>query len=112
MSTKKNNKKKVSLAPSFNRFNAELGYGATVEIHAWTINDNRPLASIDIDDGSSDGRPWGCGSGTTVEIADPNMLRAIAESLLEAADFIDARNAENAAKIKEKLAKRKTTIRA
>ena len=109
---KKTNKKKVSLAPSFNRFNAELGYGASVEIHAWTVNDNRPLASIDLDDGSADGRPWGCSSGTTVEIADPNMLRAIAESLLEAADFIDARNAENAAKIKEKLAKRKTTIRA
>ena len=110
---KKTNKKKVSLAPSFNRFNAELGYGATVEIHAWTINDNLPLASIAIDPVTMvDGRPWGCGSGTTVEIADPNMLRAIAESLLEAADFIDARNAENAAKIKEKLAKRKTTIRA
>ena len=110
MSNKKSNK--VSPARKFNRFTAELGYGANIEVQAWTVNDNRPVASIDLDDGSSDGRPWGCSGITTVEITDANALRSIAESLLEAADFIDARNGENAAKIKAKLAKRKAKARA
>ena len=83
----------------------------TIEVDRWTeswrIKTNTPRVSIEVDDGSSDGRPWGCSGIVTVETSDPNILRTLAASLLDAADWVEEINAENAAKIKTRLATRK-----
>ena len=85
----------------------------TVEVERWTeswrIKTNTPRVSIEVDDGSSDGRPWGCSGIVTVETSDPNILRTLAASLLDAADWVEEINAENAAKIKTRLATRNAT---
>ena len=112
MSSKKNNKK-VSPARSFKRVNIDAGHGAEVEIDAYTTENGKyPMAIVTIDDGTHDGRPWGCGGSTTLESSNGATLREIADALLEAADYLDKINAENDAKIKAKLAKRKAKSRA
>ncbi len=105
MKTKNN---KVSPARNFKKVNIDAGRGAEVEIDAYTTENGKyPIAIVTIDDGSSDGRPWGCGGSTTLESSNGATLREIADALLEAADYLDKINAENDAKIKAKLANRR-----
>ena len=112
MSNKKNSKK-VSPVRKFNKSNIDCGRGAEVEIDAYTTENGKyPIAIVTIDDGTHDGRPWGCGGSTTLESSSGATLREIADALLEAADYLDKVNAENDAKIKAKIAKRKATTRA
>jgi hypothetical protein len=111
MSNKKNNK--VSPARKFKRVNIDAGRGAEVEIDAYTTENGKyPIAIVTIDDGTHDGRPWGCGGSTTLESSSGATLREIADALLEAADYLDKMNAANDAKVKAKLAKRKANANA
>lgn len=107
-----NNKKTktVSSVRKFNKFEAAADFGGSVEIDAWTIEDRKPVASIDVYDNDADHRPYGCSAGGVVEITDPNTLRLLAKSLLEAAEYIDAINAERTRKTKATLKKRGRTI--
>ena len=106
-----NSNKKVSPARKFKKSSIDCHHGANVEIDAYTMENGKyPIAVVTVDDGTpaQDGRPWGCSSGMiTLEFSHGNSLREIADALLKAADYLDARNAENTAKIKAKLAKRK-----
>ena len=112
MSNKKTNKK-VSPARKFKKVNIDAGRGAEVEIDAYTTENGKyPIAIVTIDDGTHDGRPWGCGGSTTLESSSGATLREIADALLEAADYLDKINAANDAKIKEKIAKRKANANA
>ena len=94
--------------------NIDAGRGAEVEIDAYTTENGKyPMAILTIDDGSHDLHPWGCSGGsTTLESSSGATLRAIADALLEAADYLDKINAENDAKIKAKIAKRQAKARA
>jgi hypothetical protein len=106
MSNKKTNKK-VSTARKFNKSIVEVGT-AEVEIDAYAVeNDKYPRAVVTVDDGSSDGRPWGCSGVITLEVTNSTTLRELAEALLDASDYLDKMNAARDAKIKAKLAKRK-----
>ena len=110
MSNKKNNK--VSPARKFNKSIVEVGT-AEVELDAYALeNGKHPRAVVTVDDGSSDGRPWGCSGVITLEVTNSTTLRELADALLEAADYLDKINAANDAKIKEKLAKRKANANA
>jgi hypothetical protein len=108
MKTKKT--KTVSAVRKFNKVSADVDFGGAVEIDAWTIEDRKPVASIDVYDAAD--RPWGCSAGGVVEITDPNTLRVIAEALLEAAEYIEAINAERTRKTKATLKKRGRTNKA
>jgi hypothetical protein len=107
--TKKTNKT-IPPTHKFNKFSAAADFGGAVEIDAWTVENRKPIVSIEVDDGSSDGRPWGCSGITTAEITDPNTLRLLADSLLEAAEYIDKINAERTRKTKATLKKRGRTV--
>ena len=107
------NSKKVSPARKFKNVNIDAGRGAEVEIRAHTTENGKyPIAFVTIDDGTHDGRPWGCGGSTTLESSSGATLREIADALLEAANYLDEITAANDAKVKAKLAKRKATTRA
>lgn len=110
----KNTIKKAS--PDRNRFKKaiiNLPYDAEIEIDAFAVENGKyPTATITVDDGSSDGRPWGCSGVITLDITNGTALREIADALLDAADFLDTKNAENAAKIKAKLAKKRAKAKA
>jgi hypothetical protein len=112
MSNKKTNKK-VSPARSFKKVNIDAGRGAEVEIDAYTTENGKyPIAIVTIDDGTHDGRSWGCGGSTTLESSSGATLREIADALLDAADYLDKINAKNDAKVKAKLANRKAKANA
>ena len=106
MKNKKTATKKT--ARKFNKVSADVDFGGSVEIDAWTIEDRKPVASIDVYDAAD--RPCGCSAGGVVEITDPNTLRVIAEALLEAAEYIEAINAERTRKTKAMLKKRGRTV--
>ena len=107
MSNKKTNNK-VSPARKFKKVNIDAGRGAEVEIDAYAMeNGKHPIAIVTVDDGSSDGRPWGFSGSTTLEFTNSTTMREIAEALLDASDYLDKMNAANDAKVKAKLAKRK-----
>lgn len=108
MKTKKT--KTVSAVRKFNKFEAAADFGGSVEIDAWTIEDRKPVASIDVYDAAD--RPYGCSAGGVVEITDPNTLRMLADALLEAAEYIEAINAERTRKTKATLKKRGRTNKA
>ena len=112
MSNKKTNKK-VSPARKFKRVTIDAGRGASVEVDAYAMeNGKHPTAIVTLDDGSSDGRPWGCSGSTALEFTNSTTMRELAEALLDASDYLDKMNAANDAKVKAKLAKRKANANA
>jgi hypothetical protein len=107
MSKTKN--KKVSSSSDF-RTTISMDFGANILVDAFSDENGRPMATIKVNDGRHDGRPWGCSGIIKLETSDAVTLHKIAEALLDAAERIDNINRERFLPISKRVSEKKRRI--